>query len=83
MTCTFRPRWAEEERKLMEIYPNKVVKQMRKERKKQKKYEYRIGKHFGILAQLGGFTAFFGGMNGDEVNGISYWGPSLGMAVHL
>ena len=37
VTCTFRPRWAEEERKLIEIYPNKVVRQMRKAKKKAKK----------------------------------------------
>ncbi len=31
VTCTFRPRWASEERKLLEIYPKKVVRRMRKE----------------------------------------------------
>lgn len=33
VTCTFRPQWASEERKLLEIYPRKVVKKMKREGK--------------------------------------------------
>ncbi len=35
VTCTFRPQWASEEIKLLEIYPPKVVRKMRKETKDQ------------------------------------------------
>ena len=49
--------------------------------------EYRISSHFGIMAQMGGLTTFFGGTNDygkdEELNGISYWGLSIGICVHL